>query len=385
MPSLFKKWLRKRPRKHKHKEKSYLPIPTLPVVRARPLTAIPCSPSATENSSLFQRIPPDIRWLILIEAFKGPPVQYDPCLLPPLENERWKFYRPSGPLPADFTSSDHDWLRCDEPGRCNIGAMGWLLTCRQAYIEGIQVLYTETRLCIQGTYLLRRLPDLLLPQRCSAIRSVELYWNIHPWRDHPASRSVHPPYRGRPRFPPGSDMEGFISLLKALPAILPNLVRLYLSLQGDLYQPEIQKYQYIHQVYEVIANCGEKLLQHVDQMVANLHRLVDCRIALTSSYYRTLKAKEKGIDPDSMEGKGYSTPLDLFSMVRAPMWRDLPIQNKLQRSEGTHVINGYWVINGYQIEDGELYHGYSWDSDPWQAPFIWGPPQSNDNADATSH
>lgn len=102
-----------------------------------------------------------------------------------------------------------------------IGDMGWLLSCRQAYVEDIEVLYGTNRLHIEGKFLLCRLLDLLLPQRIAAIKMVQLQW---PMADGTTRfRGGHPPLQY---------IDGFIPLLKLLPRALPSLTSLYLSLQG---------------------------------------------------------------------------------------------------------------------------------------------------------
>lgn len=179
------------------------PLPVLPAERPRPLTPSPSDEdlcqsvaNATANSAFFQRLPPEIRRQILIEAFGGHAVHMDlrfdhPEL--PLDPEAahkisshcrhnidWE-NRYRGPPPA--WNLDHSvpkrWIwqssvcherdfqgwygkrrlagtfshpaedRCrfgdisydlcrlwpgEESSRCFIGAMGWLLSCRAAQV-----------------------------------------------------------------------------------------------------------------------------------------------------------------------------------------------------------------------------------------------------------
>ncbi|KAK4096333.1 hypothetical protein N658DRAFT_436323, partial [Parathielavia hyrcaniae] len=71
------------------------------------------------------------------------------------------------------------------PGKCTVGAMGWLLACRQAYLEGIDVLYSTNTYFIESEVLLSNLvcPDpgsfqdrrhLIPPERLASIASLEL-------------------------------------------------------------------------------------------------------------------------------------------------------------------------------------------------------------------
>ncbi|KYK53974.1 hypothetical protein DCS_05923 [Drechmeria coniospora] len=74
------------------------------------------------------------------------------------------------------------WAKCDEwpgewPVKCRIGIMGWLLTCKLAYVEGIHVLYRTNTIHIASPALLRSLQHLLPPRRLSDLTSLELVWD----------------------------------------------------------------------------------------------------------------------------------------------------------------------------------------------------------------
>ncbi|GKT96996.1 hypothetical protein CT0861_01762 [Colletotrichum tofieldiae] len=67
---------------------------------------------------------------------------------------------------------------------CAIGALGWLRTCRRAYVEGAEVLYATNTFILESRDMLDALssPDggrrLLLPQRLAMMRSLELRWEV---------------------------------------------------------------------------------------------------------------------------------------------------------------------------------------------------------------
>ncbi|KAJ5008841.1 hypothetical protein K4K57_009799 [Colletotrichum sp. SAR 10_99] len=76
-----------------------------------------------------------------------------------------------------------DGMAFPERGTCDcaVGALGWLRACRQAYVEGVEVLYATNTFFIQSRNLLEALlcpPNdgrrLLLPHRLALIRSLEL-------------------------------------------------------------------------------------------------------------------------------------------------------------------------------------------------------------------
>uniref|UniRef100_A0A8H7TRB8 DUF7730 domain-containing protein n=1 Tax=Bionectria ochroleuca TaxID=29856 RepID=A0A8H7TRB8_BIOOC len=71
---------------------------------------------------------------------------------------------------------------CDEwpgeyPAKCMIGATGWLLSCKQAYKEGLHVLYSTNTIHITSKILLTSMHRIISPVMLSSIRSLELVWN----------------------------------------------------------------------------------------------------------------------------------------------------------------------------------------------------------------
>ncbi|KAI1024392.1 hypothetical protein LB503_007104 [Fusarium chuoi] len=61
----------------------------------------------------------------------------------------------------------------DKPDSCWIGAMGWLLTCRQAYVEGTEVLYGTNIIHISSKPLLNNITTLLPQRSLMMITSLE--------------------------------------------------------------------------------------------------------------------------------------------------------------------------------------------------------------------
>ncbi|KPM40350.1 hypothetical protein AK830_g6256 [Neonectria ditissima] len=62
------------------------------------------------------------------------------------------------------------------PKKCQIGIMGWLLSCRNAYIEGTQILYSTNTIHIASPALLRSLQEVIPSQRIAELTSLELVW-----------------------------------------------------------------------------------------------------------------------------------------------------------------------------------------------------------------
>lgn len=235
-------------------------FPYIPEVRPRPLTPTPFqSQDAIANLGIFAHFPFEVRHQILVAAFGGRSLHLDmryslalPAYpktnipqnqanatdntpsLDPEAASTWYWYswvcEPwTPPRRSDLLLQDGHPCRYERCGNCSygqdlfrrhlrplersilcsrspptIGALGWLLTCRQAYAEGIDVLYSTnhfiiTRLRLLDALLLCRdaseCPDtgghraehrLILPQRLASINSLELRWcNYHPQRHQP--------------------------------------------------------------------------------------------------------------------------------------------------------------------------------------------------------
>ncbi|EFW18124.1 conserved hypothetical protein [Coccidioides posadasii str. Silveira] len=310
--------------------------------RTRPLTSTPCLPSATANSALFQRVPPEIRRLILVEAFGGSPMHFDLRLLHPLKKHPPKRSGTHGhSAPDDFAPRQWQWCSSvchnvhhgyalTSPGyeffdlddlsfggqlmlhmlrvlRCSTGQTGYALK------EHIYCVGYRTPCCLSVVLRLGPFSYIGIFTRGSIVQALVKGRNI----------------------PPGSDIEGFISLLNIFPEVLPNITFLYLSLQGNLGFPAVDR-RGTSEGDEMTINASEELLQLVDQMVVKLHRLSHCHISLPTSYFRALNFKENGIR---------FTPHNLFS--QEPLWRVLPVQNDSQQEEGARpVLKGYWIRPG---------------------------------------
>lgn len=191
MPAALSKWIR---RKLTNKKDNQTPSPPiLPLQRPCVLTPSPSRESlllsvasATANSAFFQRLPFELRHKILIEAFGNHTVHMDLCfdhpvlplrkhqqdathchanvptpsLRPRLDKskpKRWVwwssvchraspglFRTPMGDEPYEDACRQgaSDWCEFWPgaiPGKCFVGAMGWLLSCRQALVPTFHI------------------------------------------------------------------------------------------------------------------------------------------------------------------------------------------------------------------------------------------------------
>ncbi|KAL8381332.1 hypothetical protein RB595_005543 [Gaeumannomyces hyphopodioides] len=122
-----------------------------------------------------------------------------------------------------------------------VGALGWLRACRQAYVEGIDVLYATNTFFLESRDLLDilmssppdlypHIPDagrrLLLPERLAMIRSLELRWETLLFGDPP---------RPSPYFDYNKDRMRLLPNLANLMVPFPNLRSLVVSFSAVLY------------------------------------------------------------------------------------------------------------------------------------------------------
>ncbi|KAM0457323.1 hypothetical protein ACHAO4_003121 [Trichoderma viride] len=337
------------------------------------------SPSdATANSSFFTKLPLEIRRKILIEAFGGQTVHMDlvydhPLVLPEEDpvKEQDGLYRvpPHGNMvlvgqggPAESQSlrlddsrpkewawrssvchrnspgcpptkqiqpaedycrfGQTEWQRIcltwpgEFPTKCLIGAMGWLRSCRQAYIEGIDILYSTNTFHTASKEMILSLNSILLPQRLSSITSVELLWDFAPFP------SIHPQVVK----PPLSDMASFHAFLNAIPTTFPAVKRLHISLQGRLFPTKTVDGR---TTWDNNIDRADEILQPVDEFVLELAPSVrDFSLGIPSSLYMHQRDR-------ALKNNGRVEQAHLRQSERH--WRPL---------EGSKDREGYWVWLG---------------------------------------
>ncbi|KAL7793043.1 hypothetical protein V8C37DRAFT_379108 [Trichoderma ceciliae] len=171
------------------------------------------------------------------------------------------------------------------PTKCLVGAMGWLRSCRQAYIEGVDVLYSTNTFHTASKEMILSLGSILLPARLSSITSVELLWDFAPFP------SIHPEVVK----PPLSDMASLHSFLNAIPTTFPAIRQLHISLQGRLFPTKTINGS---TNWDNNIDRADEILHPVDNFVLKLDADVrDFSLAIPSSLYmhqrdRALKNKD---------------------------------------------------------------------------------------------
>ncbi|CAK7201160.1 hypothetical protein SEUCBS139899_003863 [Sporothrix eucalyptigena] len=161
------------------------------------------------------------------------------------------------------------------PDRCMIGCMGWLLASRQAYTEGIDVLYGTNTICIMSDRFFDALlrsasitsPDIgpvpqptLLPlSHLAHITRLELAWE---WAlfENPALTQQQTAQRA-----------AFQDSLARLPRTFPNLVAFYVSFSRKLYQrTSIRADACLDEIHEVLLAPLEAMMGHFNRLQRRL-------------------------------------------------------------------------------------------------------------------
>ncbi|OAA59922.1 hypothetical protein ISF_05933 [Cordyceps fumosorosea ARSEF 2679] len=160
------------------------------------------------------------------------------------------------------------------PEKCRIGAMGWLRSCRQAYLEGIDILYGTNTIHTASKALILDADRLLLPQRLAAITSLQVLWDFGsrpPWAESFPSKA--------------KELIGvFEAMLRAVLSSFRGLKTLYISVQWTGREPQVTGPWWPGNGPD---DAVERLLmRRVDAMVRQLPaRVADFALAVPSSIY----------------------------------------------------------------------------------------------------
>ncbi|KAF2144833.1 uncharacterized protein K452DRAFT_306594 [Aplosporella prunicola CBS 121167] len=219
------------------------------------------------------------------------------------------------------------------PEKCRVGCMGWLRSCRQAYVEGVDVLYATNTMHITTLVLVEHAPSLFLRQSLSRIKSLELIWRQPVGRYAAEGVPYLEPYAGPEdaSAQPCPETKPLMSLTRWLLEGFPGLKELYLSLEH--YKP------YPHGPFlsvgpypprEHVEDLEQEYLTSVDEMVRRLGPgLKDCSIALPDDLYSALRkrALRAGVTADSIGGR----------WTGEGFWRGLG---------DDEAVKGYWIREG---------------------------------------
>ena len=344
----FKAWVKKHlqstPTAEKH-PKNQLPFLAIP---RRPVTPI----SFDIPTSLFFQLPYDIRSLILLMALGNRAIHIDL----ELQERGWQWrgavcgcrYQsgmPSKGYPRSYLWNDNcqKYSLSHNGGKSrpyyNLEVAGFLLSCKQAYAEGIHVLWSANTILISSEPLLLHLPSLIAPARLSSLTSLEILLTIN-----------------RPRQPnngPSSILDPLQSILSTIKSYCPQLRGFALSF-------------YLASVTEHIAS--GRTLALIDAFYRSM-RLRNMRVEVPYITLLQLRRHRLPLQQHPREKPADSRQIWLTSW-RALDWDEPRVEERscerypgpplrLPRSENEdHSLEskGYWLVMG---EDMPMRHCFS--------------------------
>ncbi|KAL2263993.1 hypothetical protein VTK26DRAFT_3777 [Humicola hyalothermophila] len=260
-----------------------------------------------------------------------------------------------------------------------IRVMSWLLACRQAYMDGTQVLYSTNTFHMGDLILIRNLPDLMPSHHLAAMTSLELVWDFA--RDDQNNSNAGVTMRSiwdaaaaaKPSSTstsaPSQPSTAFHHLCRMVPSTFPNLRRLYIALQAFLVPPEDFP----------LADYDDDLLGAVERVVLapieDLFRALgpargkDFSLAIQHGGWRvfadrlTLEKGGKGKENRERDPRAFRC-FEVVAMgersFREKLWKPL--------GDGEH--EGYWLCPGW--DDFALFGHSYWLFDIWRTGDIGG-------------
>ncbi|CEI70712.1 hypothetical protein FVEN_g804 [Fusarium venenatum] len=342
-------------------------MPFIPDPRPRTLTPLgfrddelvdgaqkPAKPLALYQSSPWFKVPPNIRRDILRLAFGDRRVHmslayrryYDRGSEGTKTIGEWWWFscvcsRPMLPgqilAPAtDEVGNLGPWTDNCKSGnsvRQKVGAIGWLLSCRQNYAEGIDVLYSTNAIIMTGQAMISHIAKLLLPQRLASMTSIEVRWPLLP---EPPSKfgtvadSVFDDFIQL--LPDSLDLDEISIILDILsPAQFPSLRKLCIS------------FEKLEQWYDSsLSTVYESILQRLRFFVkARPKPLVECIFAFPEDFYgRITSSGLNGIASqpfsqvwDDLDGNLHMTRIPFRDSYPKPPFH-------LEKGQGV----GFWIV-----------------------------------------
>ncbi|CAG9974785.1 unnamed protein product [Clonostachys byssicola] len=190
---------------------------------------------------------------------------------------------------------------CPSSYECKVGASGWLLSCRQAYAEGIEVLYHTNTIHIDSEILSGGIQDILPPEKLNLITSLEMTMNSH-----------------------DADMDSFTRVCRdatrTSPSIaFPSLLRLHIMNPSSA-----------HGAYFIVPYCVDRLLKR-----AVLPTTV---VTVSANSWRNFSKFDLHLLECQGQEKTQMKWADIGGLV---CWREIPVDQKVA-TEDAPARRGYW-------------------------------------------
>ncbi|CAJ0542417.1 Ff.00g000670.m01.CDS01 [Fusarium sp. VM40] len=215
-----------------------------------------------------------------------------------------------------------------KPDSCWIGAMGWLLTCRQAYVEGTEILYGTNIIHISSQPLINNLGMLIRPRSLSMITSLEIVFDL----------STHE-HQGK-LVPSQSELERNLQMLDTH---FPQLISLHLGIRVE--NPVLD----VPPRYEVTRRPVylSDMLQSVDAFVKRRNDRPELCNFRDPFLLSIPQAAYKGLTKEVRDDNRY-----YVRKSGAQIWRPISAESIVLDDEGelTNATpeNGYWTWGDYE-------------------------------------
>ncbi|KAG5657655.1 hypothetical protein KAF25_007688, partial [Fusarium avenaceum] len=206
-----------------------------------------------------------------------------------------------------------------------IGMTGWLLSCRQNYAETIDAFYSTNTIAMSGEAMISHIPQLLLPQRLSAITSLEMRW---PLQNVPVLNADKK--SDQFRLDSHLDIDQFSLVLDILAhKQFPNLQRLYISFEKlntrrDFSRPS---------KHTLVA-------QRLREFVRNRPGLRECAFALPEALFRHITGMDNNRESFSQVWDSLDGSLHMICMPFENSYPGPPFH--LEEREQV----GFWLLEG---------------------------------------
>lgn len=237
-------------------------------------------------------------------------------------------YQPFDPDLTDTNTHQHT------PQTCLLGILGFMLSCKQAYLETSPVLYQQNLFHISSDLMFRRLPYILPPKKLCSITTVELIWDLYSSKINDLFCSKH----GRKRELASFDqrLDGLAVMMDQLATRMPGLRNVWLCLQSNLLPDRRTSLEV------------EKVLRVIDKGILGLPHVENARVAFSDIFYHALEALPPTEIPDMCVRRG--------TMPWMRWWRDLSggVGKELELEPGRrdrtlscqNLRKGYWIMCG---------------------------------------
>ncbi|KJZ70859.1 hypothetical protein HIM_09724 [Hirsutella minnesotensis 3608] len=381
----FRRWLRSNKSKRPD-ETAQQQEPDLPWLPAQPT---PISSRSPQSQAAFFKLPWELRHQILSKAFGDGTVhmdlRYRPPLLdfatsggrepmhggyPPMVEDLWIYGNPPRePAPRD-TECAWRWYSCrchrspkgfvfvppfrdeclkgvsycdefpdvlDAPQKCQLGVMGFLLSCKQACADSLAVLYAKNTVYLASQPLIEALVwqhsnwtsrPRIMGSGIQLVQSLHMRWDMSLFAQNDGAREA-------------KDRKRLANYVKLIPKAFPDLRLLYIIFEDSLYDRTSCPSKNLEEIKSI-------LLEPLLTLRTNFASLHDFSIALPEMVFWDFSGRiiEKQKQLWSPAEVAMMKPEEFFGP-----WVWYPFEAGMTPCESRKGQNGYWVKSGLETSN----------------------------------